>query len=162
MTTIIPFVPSSVQAPQFNLTLDSNEYIGTVEWVLFAQRYYLKIEGLRGDLILYTALIGSPIGLDISALSWANGKVTVTTTDPHHFRFGQILNVTIADATPAAYNGTYQALVTGRNTLTFPLATNPGIATVFGNLQQNINLAGGLFQSTLIFREDNSQFEVSP
>jgi hypothetical protein len=40
--------------------------------------------------------------------------------------------VTTTGFTPAGYNGTFLATVTGTNTFTFPLTPNPGVATVLG------------------------------
>ena len=162
MTTFINFVPSQVIAPSFQVTLDDNLYTASVEWMLFPQRYFLRITGLSGVLVLFTALVGSPLGNNIAAISWANGKVTITTVDPHFFRVGQIVNLTIVGVVPAAYNGIIQAFVTGRNTFTFALAANPGVATTLGSVQRNINLVAGLFTSTMVYRTVNQQFEITP
>lgn len=71
--------------------------------------------------------------LAISSMTWSGGVVTVTTaaaipglTTPDTFI------TTIAGVTPSAYNGTYLATVTGANTFTVQLATNPGAETVAG------------------------------
>ena len=160
-TTFIEFVPSNILAPNFQVTLDGEIYTVTMIWNLFAQRYYLEIQSLDGTVVLYTALVGSPIGIDVSALSWANGKVTVTTTVPHGLRIGRIVMVTVTGAIPAAYNGLVQALVTDRNELTYQLASDPGSATTFGSVQQNIDLVAGLFADTLVYRQANRQFEVT-
>ena len=161
-TTFINFVPSKVPpAPFFNATLDGSIYTITILWNLFAQRYYVQVQSLDGTIILYTALVGSPIGIDVSALSWANGTVTVTTITPHQIPIGQIVNVSLVGAIPDAYNGLVEALVINMTQFTFALATNPGAATTFGTIQQNIDLVAGLLNDTLVYRGANMQFEVT-
>jgi len=61
------------------------------------------------------------------------------------------------------------ALITGPATFTYPIASNPGAATVFGTASYDINLIGGVpnqngvpFSSTLVFRDASQQFETSP
>lgn len=69
-----------------------------------------------------------------ASISWAGGVATVTTTAPHNLRLNEAepVQISIFGATPAAYNGTFNATATGASTFTFPLATNPGPATVPG------------------------------
>jgi hypothetical protein len=67
-----------------------------------------------------------------SGLSWAAGVVTVNTATAHNFTVGR--TVTIANVTPAGYNGVY--VVTGTPTatsFTYALAADPGVATVNGS-----------------------------
>jgi len=66
------------------------------------------------------------------SLVWASNEVTVTTATPHGFNDGDTIKVTIAGAVPAGYNGTFDATVTGTDTLTYPLNTNPGAETAPG------------------------------
>lgn len=161
-TTFIDFVPSTILAPSYQITLDGQIYTMTAIWNLYSQRYFIMIADLSGAVILTEALIGSPIGLTINSIAWANAQVKVTTDLPHGLQIGQTLNVTIIGAAPDSYNGLVEAFVTGPQTLTYPLANNPGVATVPGSVQQNIDLVGGLFTTTLVYRTQNSQFEVSP
>lgn len=161
VTTFIDFVPSTAIAPQYQITLDRSLYTMTVEWVLFPQRYYVRINDLDGTLVLYTPLVGSPIGKNIQALSWANGTVTVTTVENHGFKVGQVVNLAIVGAVPDAYNGVVEAFITKLNQFTYPLTPAPGAATVFGSVQQNIDLVESLFDSTLVYRAQNKQFEVT-
>jgi hypothetical protein len=159
--TFIDFVPSQIQAPLFNVTLDGNIYTAIITWNLFAQRYYITLMALDGTVILTQALVGSPIPISISALSWANGTVTVTTANPHGVRIGRAALLTIDGVTPDAFNGIVQVLITGQTTFSYPLAVNPGPATILGAVEKNINLVAGFFTSTLVFRQDNNQFEVT-
>jgi hypothetical protein len=159
--TFIDFVPSQIQAPQFNLTLDGNTYTAVITWNLFAQRYYITILSLEGTVIVTEALVGSPIPIAISSVSWANGKAIVRTAAPHGLRFAQSAIRTISGMAPDAYNGTFQVFAIDRSTFSFPLAANPGAATGIGAVENNINLVAGLFTSTLVFRAANNQFEVT-
>lgn len=68
----------------------------------------------------------------IATLTWASSVVTVTTVAPHGYPNGDTLGLTIAGATPAGFNGTFQATITGASTFTYPLANSPGTATVMG------------------------------
>ncbi len=68
----------------------------------------------------------------ISAASWAGGVATITTTAPHGFSTNTTAKVNIAGMTPAGYNGYYAITVTGPSSFTYPLAGDPGAATVMG------------------------------
>lgn len=71
----------------------------------------------------------------ITSLTWANGVVTVTTTNPHGWGNGDVVPIVVNGAAPTAYNvSDVNGTVTGASTLTFPLTTNPGVATSVGNI----------------------------
>lgn len=73
-------------------------------------------------------------GLTITGLVWSNGTVTATTQNPiAGLTSGETFTTTVSGASPAAYNGTFVATVTGTNTFTYSLASNPGSATSYGN-----------------------------
>ena len=80
--------------------------------------------------------------LTISAIAWANGTVTVTTSTAHGYSSGY--SVVIAGNTPTGYNGTYTVTVTGATTFTYALATNPGTETALGTatLASTTDVAG--------------------
>ena len=169
MTTFIDFTPSTAQAPQFLVTLDGNQYNVIVTSNFFRNGqggnggYYVNVVALDGTLVIARALVGSPVGLQLQALSWASvGKVTATTVNPHGYKVGRIITLAITGCSPDAYNGTFQCLITGPSTFTYVMSSNPGVATVFGQASYNINLVAGLFDSTLVYRPANGQFEVSP
>jgi hypothetical protein len=65
-TVVIPFLPSAVSAFQFQVTLDSNLYSCVVTWNLAGQRYYINVYTLSGTLVICSAMVGSPVGYDIS------------------------------------------------------------------------------------------------
>ncbi len=161
MTTFIDFVPSAISAPEYQITLDDAIYRMTVTWNLFGQRYYINIFDLSNNLILSVPLIGSPIGNPVQGVSWLRGQVTLTTSRRLDFQIGQIVRLTISGMTPAAYNGTFECFVTGSNSIVYSVADDPGEATVLGDVENNIDLVGEMFTSTLIYRAQNRQFEVS-
>jgi len=73
--------------------------------------------------------------INITAITWATGTVTVTTSTPHGIPSGTTVQIVIAGASPAGYNGTFAGTATGTNTVTYPLATNPGAESVLGTFQ---------------------------
>jgi len=78
-------------------------------------------------------LTGSqPVALSNASLAWAGSVVTVTTAVAHGLTNGAQILITIAGVTPAGYNGTYLATITGASTFTYALASNPGAQTVAG------------------------------
>jgi hypothetical protein len=162
MTTFFNFTPAVTSAFQFQPTLDGQVYTATIVWSLFGQRYYLKLTDLSGNLIVYEALAGSDTGVNISTLTWSQGQVTLTTAAPHGYDIGSVIDLTVSGCAPDGYNGTFLCQITGPNTLTYALAANPGVATGFGALTYDISLVSGYFTSTLVFRQPNMQFEVSP
>lgn len=162
MTTYFNFTPSATAAFQFQPTLDGQVYNATILWSLFGQRYYLQLADLSGNIIVYEALAGSDTGVNISSLVWSQGDVTLTTSAPHGYDIGKVIDLTVSGCAPAGYNGRYQCQITGADTLVYALASNPGVTTGFGALTYDISLVSGYFASTLVFRQPNQQFEVNP
>jgi len=68
----------------------------------------------------------------LSNLTWATNTVTATTTAPHGYTNGDTVELTIAGAAPAGYNGSFLCTITGASTFTYPLAVNPGTMTTPG------------------------------
>jgi hypothetical protein len=83
-----------------------------------------------GQLSDVTALL--PAALTLDSLSWATGTVTATAAAAIGLATGQTFTVIIAGATPVGYNGTFKATVTGADTFTYQIATNPGTETAPG------------------------------
>lgn len=94
-------------------------------------------------------------GKAITSSVWSGGVVTVTTTAPHGYPNAETIGLTIAGMTPAAYNGTFQATITGASTFTYPLASNPGTATVFG-IVTDVDVAELISQVTTFFSQGKS------
>lgn len=163
MTTFTNFTPSPNTPFQFQPTLDGTVYYATVNWNLYGQRYYLLLTDSDGNVIFNQALVGSPVGLVLETLAWSGGFATAVTALPHGFSPGLTVALTISGASPDGYNGDIEALVIDAFTFTYPLASDPGgAATQAGSVFSNISLTAGYFDSTLVFREANAQFEVSP
>lgn len=70
--------------------------------------------------------------LAVTSATWLAGTVTLTTTAPHGLPTGDTFEYTAAGFAPAAYNGTFDMTVTGANTLTYPLVSDPGTMTTAG------------------------------
>ena len=68
----------------------------------------------------------------IASITWSGSVATVTTSAAHGWTVSDVVTMTIAGATPAGYNGTFQATITGTTTFTYPLTPNPGSETVPG------------------------------
>lgn len=69
MSVTVPydFSPSLANPFQFQPTLDNGiVYSCFVTWNIYGQRWYLSIYTLTGQLVLSRAMVGSPIGYDIS------------------------------------------------------------------------------------------------
>lgn len=162
MTTFIDFVPPTNTPFEFSPTLDGAQYNATVTWNLFGRRWYVNVYDLGGLLIFSVPMIGSQTGITIANGSWANGRVTITTTMPHEYTVGQIVEFTVAECLPDAYNGKQKCEIASANSYIYDLAANPGTFTALGTTHYNINIAGGYFASTLVYRVSSNQIEVSP
>jgi hypothetical protein len=78
-----------------------------------------------------TSILAAPLA--VSAITWSGGTVQVTTGAAlSGISSGDVFTTTLAGFTPTAYNGKFVATVTGTNTFTFALATNPGTETALG------------------------------
>jgi hypothetical protein len=163
VTTIVAFQPSPSSPFQFNAVLDGSTYVGIVTWSFFGRRYYLNVLDLAGTLVTSRPLIGSPTGIALQGISWSRGLATALTKVPHGFRLGTVANLSISGTTPAGYDGTFACSIVDKNTLTYALATDPGDPTTFGSVSYDVNLVAGYFKtSSLIFRQQAQQFEISP
>lgn len=162
MTSFYDFQPNRQGPFIFQPTLDGQIYNAQVVWSVFGRRYYLYVYSLGGDLIFSVPMVGSPAGLALAALSWSANVVTAKTLSRHGFTIGQTARVTIAGVTPDAYNGVQEILITGLDSFTYPLTGNPGGDVILGAIYQNADLAGGYFDSTIVYRQPSNQFEVSP
>ena len=77
-----------------------------------------------------TALLKTPIA--ITSITWASSVVTVTTAAAHGIPTGKTVQGQLSGQTPSGYSGTFAVTATGANTLTYPLASNPGNETTPG------------------------------
>lgn len=70
--------------------------------------------------------------LTLSSLAWSGGIVTATTAAPHGYANAAVVKMTIAGATPSAFNGIYDCTITGASTFTYDLVSDPGAETIPG------------------------------
>lgn len=172
--TTFPFTPSSVAPFSFSPTLDGDTYNCTVIWNLFRSSnnqnggWYLNVFSSGGALIVSRALTGSPTGIALESLTWADGTATAETAAPHGYNVGSVVALTVSGCAPDAYNGLVNALITGPDTFSYPISADPGPCTTLGMVAYNINLIGGIpdkngnyFTSTLVFRQQSQQFEIN-
>lgn len=162
MTTITPFSPSAATPFQFNPTLDGQVYSAIITWNLFGQRWYANLYALDGVRVFTLPLIGSAVGINLQTLSWALGTVTAVTSIPHGYKVGATIRLTITGVVPDGYNGTFDCLITGDSQFTYQMPTALAGMTQAGVVSYDISLTAGYFASTMVFREPNQQFEVSP
>lgn len=175
MTTIVPFTPSTAAAFQFQAILDGAPYNAVVTWNVFRSDananggFYLNLYAADGTLIVCTALTGSPTGIALESLAWTFGRVIATTAQPHGYKTGRIVTLSLVGSSPDAYNGRFQCLITGPNSFSYALGTAPGAVSALGVVNYDINLIGGIpneagipFVSTIVFRQQAQQFEISP
>ena len=162
MTTLYQLVPSPTAPPQFTPTLDGQQYLITVTWGLFGQRYYVNCYSLNGVLQFSVPLLESPAALEIATASWdvASQLVTVITSTPHGYKIGSVVELTLLGCSPDAYNGAYAVFISGASSFTYPLTLDPGVLTAPGSAAYLISMAAGYFSSTLTFA--NGSFVVNP
>lgn len=162
MTTRFDFVPSNSAPFQFQPELDGATYTCVVTWNLFGRRYYLSCYDLAGVRIFTTAMVGSPGGLPLESLEWADGVARATTLEDHGYPVGSTIRFSISGSNPAAYDGTVDALIVSEDAFTFPLTADPGATVAPGAFSRDLDLAGDFFESKIVYREPARQFEVSP
>jgi len=100
----------------------------------------------------------------ISSITHVGAVATLTTSAPHGLVDGN--QVTIAGASPAAYNGTYVIDVTGTTTFTYTMASTPSTdATTVGTYTIALYITGvnsndlihvNLFKNRLYYTQKNS------
>lgn len=162
MTSYYDFTPSTTALFQFQPTLDGKTYSIIIPWALFGRRYYVNCYALDGSLVFSVPLAGSPIGVALQSLTWWEGSDYGTTISPHGCAIGSTIKLTISGAVPDAYNGAVEALIIDASSFSYPLPGSLPPATSLGAVSFDLNLAGGYFNSTLVYRSANGQFEVSP
>lgn len=165
MTTYFPFTPTTNAIVQFQPTLtdlqgNAEQYTCTVTWNMYGLRWYLNVAQLNGIAIVSRPLVKAPVARNIQSLSWSNSIVTATMMAAHGWAKNLSLPLTIAGCAPTALNGSVLAFVTSPLAVQWPLTANPGAVTSVGTASYDVNLVGGYFASTILFR--NNQFEVSP
>lgn len=110
---------------------------------------------ITGDIVINT---------DAHSLVWSRGTVIATTQEEHGYPLGSVVKLTIANAVPIGYNGTYFCAVSGPKQFKYALVTDPGAPSrQAGTYSPDINLVDGYFyRSSLVYREAAQWFEVTP
>ena len=166
MTTFTQFNPPLDAPFRFSAQLDGASYTITDPWNLFSQRWYVQVVDQYGNIVFLLPQIESQATVTLSSLIWSqeinSGQVTATTQVPMPYPLGSIVNLTIYGAQPTTYNGAWQCLVTSPQTFTFTLPTDPGLNTTPGAYAQDVSITAGYFTSTLVWRPETGNFEVSP
>ena len=154
--------PARGTAPSFTPTLDGVAYTCYAVWSLFGQRYYVNCYDDVPNLVFSVALVETPESILLESLSWspASLQVTAITKTPHGLPVGIMIDLTITDVPPDAFNGAVRAFITSPTSFQYPLNTDPGTPLGSGSVSYLISLCKGYFNSTMVFR--NGQFEVSP
>jgi hypothetical protein len=158
MSTFVDFAPNLLAPFQFQPTLaNGQQYLVTVPWNEFGQRYYINVTDLSGNPILYRGL--SATGPTLQALLvWNEGVVTATMQLPHNVPIASVANIRITGDN--GFDGVYQALSTGPSTLTYPLLVNPQEALpISGKVNFDLDLLAGYGIGFLVWHEDTGQFE---
>ncbi len=166
MTTFVSFLyPPRNTTFKFQPTLDGVQYAATIIWNLFAQRYYMQLLDMSGNLICNTPVRGTEDELPLASASWddASQLVTLTTQSPHNIMTGGCAKLTVSNMNPETYNGLWSMYSLTPDTLQYPMTTDPGDAVSLGTVCLYVNLVGGYFQtSSLIYRTSSSNFEINP
>lgn len=70
MTTYTRFTPSTTSSPPFQFTaeLDGDDYIISVSWNVYGQRWYITCTDVNGNIVRTEPLIESPDSSDIYLL----------------------------------------------------------------------------------------------
>jgi len=156
------FTPSNTTAYSFQPTLDGVVHNAIVVWSLFGQRYYVNCYTNTGSLVFSVPLIGSLDSIYVQSAYWENGFMIIKSETPHNFHVGSVINITLVNFNPAVYNGVYRANVISSDTIAYELAYDPGPIVSLGDIQYNIDLAAGYFNSMLVYRANSQTFEVIP
>ena len=157
--TLYPFIPSAGSPPQFTPTFDGEQYVVSVVWGLFGQRYFIKCVDMNGNLVYYQPLLESNPGLPVQSLAWNQLEDVVqgVTVDPHGYKVGSTVSLTVIGAEPAQYDGTWLVLITGPSSFSYPGAftSDPGPASVAGVLAYQINMNAAYFDTPLVYVNGN-------
>jgi len=161
--TLFPFTPAIGQNMTFNPVLNGTTYSAIITWNVFGQRWYLNLSDSSGNLIISTAVVSSDDPYAIESISWLNNVVTVTASNPHFLKLGTLVNLSLKGNSPDAYNGLFQCTVTGPNTFTYAMTSNPGQSVTAGYFGGIVDLCVGQFTpSALVFYNNSSQFATLP
>jgi hypothetical protein len=173
MTTVVPFIPSTIRPFSFNAMLDGTSYNVYVTWNVSAQRYYIDVYNNGGGWVITVPLFASPPARRIQSVVYDPFLLAlqVTLISPDQWPIplssgglstapGTIIDYTLEGFTPDTFNGKYRGMHINETQFTIPMSTDPGQPVIVGSISRILNMVGSLFDSTLIYR--NGTFEISP
>lgn len=184
-TTTVPYTGSGWQDTVIQVRLDiTRRYDSTNQMTVLGMKAYIGDQGGTlpdtcsvsdfkdlsrdlSDICPYRAVTLHQDSVPISNLASVSGAtwdsatqtVTVTTGAGHGLAHGA--TITLSGATPSAYNGTYTIAVTGTNTFTYLLASNPGTWTTGGAVQALTNLYLGFTTARSTADADDQNVVIS-
>jgi hypothetical protein len=162
MTQQFTFRPSNAVAPSFQAVLDDRLCNIVLTWNVAGQRYYINIYNTSGNLVVARSLVETGESLSLNNLSWANGIVTATLSQPQYWRrIGRIVEQTIFGCQPDAYNGNYRCLNLSPTKFSYPLVANPGQNIVAGLVDRRHDMLKPWFKTSTMFYR-NGIFQVDP
>lgn len=159
MTTFVDFQPTTVAPFQFQPTLANGlQYIVTVPWNEFGQRFFVVMTDLAGTLVVSRGLAATGPTL-LGSLTWTDQVASVITQLPHNVPVASVVNFRIAQSN-SAFDGTWQGLAVGATGLTYSLPTDPSeSAPISGQVNFDLDLLNGYGIGPLYYHEDTQQFE---
>jgi len=160
MSTFVQFQPSAQSPFNFTATLSNGvTYQITALWNIFGERFYIQVTDLSGNLIYFRALTAGGPTLQ-AALTWNTStlQAVATTVLPHNVPVGSVVGLRISK-TGTAFDGNWQALATGPNTLTYTLSNPNQSAAVSGTVSFPLNLVSAPNIGYLLFHYETQQFE---
>lgn len=156
---------STAAAVVTDLSSDKFQYVNIAN----AGGHYLSaVNGIDAALIYngddWIKVASTSTVFGITSITHVGAVATLTTASPHTLVTGN--QVTIAGASPAAYNGTYVITVTGVSTFTYTMASTPSTdATTVGTYSVALYITGvnsndlihvNLFKNRLYYTQKNS------
>lgn len=91
-----------------------------------------------------------------TSINYVGGAAEIATASPHNFPVGDVMNLTVANAAPAGYNGTYPCTITGPSSFQYALPASPGAETAAGTYQV-ADAAQLVQQATTFFAQGSTQ-----
>lgn len=162
MPEIFPFDPNPNGPFRFSPTLDGAPHQAEVIWSIFGQRWHMRLFDPAGEVVLLRAVVGSKEFAATDSLAWdqLRQRVYLTSLDPHGYKIGTVVSITVRGARPDAFNGDFQAVAESARVLSYPMRADPGALVTPGYFGHEANLAAGYFNSKLVYRESAKRFEV--
>lgn len=158
MSVTVNFTPAVGQVFSFQPTIGGTVYTCDVLWNHFAQRYYIQLTDLSGNLVLLRPLVGSGTRVQ-AALTWAQGVASATLASPHEIPVGQVVPMRVT-GTGSSLDGNWQVVSTGPSSFDYSVATGPTQAQPIPAMAGfNVNLVAGFLPGYLLFFNETQQFE---